>query len=147
MGNGPMNHFGRPNYPEVLVFSLASQETAGTYYGDAVGSLSDCAVLQFTMATTNTSAAASDTLDVYVQTTLDGTNWFDVVHFTQVLGNGGAKSYAAKILAGAAEAEFSTAATLAAGSVRNIVGDKYRVKYVVAGGTADFGFTVYAGGL
>lgn len=150
MGNGPMNHVGRPNYPAVLLFTnaAATQETAGTYYGDAIASLSDCAVLEFRAATTTVSTAANDTLDIYIQTTLDNSNWFDIVHFTQILGNGGAKIYIAKILAGAAESEFAETATLAAGSVRNIVGDQYRVKYVVVDGTtADFGFTVYASGM
>src|SRR3954462_5183744 len=50
------------------------------------------------------SAAATDvgdTLDIKVQTTLDGTNFFDAVYFTQILGNGGAKRYVGKITASA----------------------------------------------
>lgn len=47
----------------------------------------------------NVSEAASlvgDTLDVYLQGSVDGINYNDFIYFTQVLGNGGAKVYEAK---------------------------------------------------
>ena len=64
----------------------------------------------------------------------------DVIWFTQVLGNGGAKTYVAKIeVATAFPAEIDTIATaLTATNARDIIGDEWRVRYVVAGATAAF---------
>ena len=86
-----------------------------------------------------------DTLDVKVQTMIDGTNWVDVVHFTQVLGNGGAKRFVAKIMASTAEALFADA-VIAAGTVRHLLGDEWRINYVQvdADSNASFVFTVKA---
>ena len=94
------------------------------------------------------SAAATevdDTLDVTVQTMIDGTNWIDVVHFTQVLGNGGAKRYIAKISAESSQTMFENATALAAGAIRNIVGNKWRCSWVQVdpgGGADSFTFSV-----
>ncbi len=47
-------------------------------------------ILNVTVAATD----ATDTLDVYVDTSFDGgTTWINIGRFTQVLGNGGAKKY------------------------------------------------------
>ena len=94
-------------------------------------------VLDVTAAATD----AADTLDVSVQTKLDGTNWVDVVHFTQCLGNGGALTYVAKICAGVAQAEFETGTALGAAAVRNLLGDEWRVGYVQADADSDGTFT------
>ena len=83
---------------------------------------------------------AADTLDVTVQTMIDGTNWVDVIHFTQVLGNGGAKRFVAKLMADTAEALFSDA-VIAAGTVRHLLGDEWRINYVQVDGDADASFT------
>lgn len=93
----------------------------------------------------NLTAAATDvgdTLNVYVQTTLDGgSTWTDVVAFTQCLGNGGAKRHVAKIGAEAATTMFENAAALAAGSIRSIIGDAWRVRWDITDGDADASFT------
>ena len=47
----------------------------------------------FTLDVTAAATLAGDTLNVYVQHSPDGTNWDDVVSFTQVLGNGGTKRF------------------------------------------------------
>lgn len=94
--------------------------------------------------TLNVTAAATDvvdTLDVYVQTMLDGTNWVDVVHFTQVLGNGGALRYIAKIVAQIAQAEFEVGTALGAAAIRNLLGDEWRVRYVQVDADTDASFT------
>ncbi len=93
-------------------------------------------VLDVTAAATDN----ADTLDVTVQTLLDGTNWVDVVAFTQCAGDGGAKRHVAKVLAGAAESMFADT-TLAAGNVRNLLGDKWRVSYAQADADSDGTFT------
>lgn len=94
-------------------------------------------VLDVTAAATD----VGDTLDVYVQTLIGG-NWVDVVHFTQVLGNGGAKRYFSKIVADLATAEFENGTSLSAAAVRNFLGDAYRVRYAITdAGTANASWT------
>lgn len=94
-------------------------------------------VLDLTAAATD----ADDTLDVKVQTRLDGTNWVDVVAFTQCLGNGGAKRHFAKIDAGIAQAMFENGSALAAGSVRNLIGEVWRVVHTQVDADSDGSFT------
>lgn len=92
-------------------------------------------ILDVTAAATD----AADTLDVTVETLIDG-DWIDVCSFTQCLGNGGAKRHIAKIVAGVAEAMFADGA-LAAGSIKNLFGDAWRVAYVQADADTDAAFT------
>ncbi|HEY2252499.1 MAG TPA: hypothetical protein VGH74_15605 [Planctomycetaceae bacterium] len=91
-------------------------------------------------------AAAGDTLDVTVQTLIASGIWADVVHFTQVLGNGGAKRFIAKIVGPTAVALYAYAA-LAAGTQKDIFGDYWRVSYTIVDGGAhgqSFTFSVSA---
>lgn len=90
-------------------------------------------VLDVTAAATE----VGDTLNVFVQTKIDGTNWVDVYHATEVLGNGGAKRYIAKVTGALAEAEFENGAALAAAAVRNYIGDEWRARWVVVDADAD----------
>jgi hypothetical protein len=95
------------------------------------------------------SAAATDTgdtLDVYIQHSVDGgTTWDDFVHFTQVLGDGGAKKFQAfwnGLMAPEAEQAAPADATMAAGVKQGPVGSKWRVKWVIVdAGTDDASFT------
>ena len=87
-----------------------------------------------------------DTLNLFVQTLIGG-QWVDVVHFTEILGNGSTKRFFAKIDASLAEAMFENASALAAGSVRNLIGDQWRARYVIVdagGANASFTFTLAA---
>jgi len=102
------------------------------------------AVFQLTVSAAAT--AASDTLDVYVQHSVDGgTTYDDFVHFTQVLGNGGAKKFIAHwqrdvIPTTALHAPADGA--LAAGVLQGPVGSTWRVKWVIVdGGGSDASFT------
>lgn len=111
---------------------LASSARTATSTGEtAVSGLGEFTQAEFQLDVTAAATEAGDTLDVYVQTTIDGTNWIDVVHFTQVLGNGGAKRYVAKINGTEPQAMFENGTALAAGAVRNILGDQYRVRYAI----------------
>lgn len=101
----------------------------------------------FELDLTAAAAASGDTLDVTVQTSVDGTNWVDVVHFTQALGNGGAKRFYAKLSCTEPMTMFENGTALAAAAVRHIVGDRWCVKWAIADGGAHgqaFSFTVYA---
>jgi hypothetical protein len=97
----------------------------------------------------NCTAAATDVGDIlaaFIQTRV-GDMWVDVVAFTTVLGNGGAKRYFAKVSAGLAETMFENASALAAGSVRNLHGDAWRARYTVTDASTDnasFTFSITA---
>lgn len=94
-------------------------------------------VLDVTAAATD----AGDTLDVSIEA-LDGSTYIEVLHFTQVLGNGGAKRFVATIKAEQlAIADISTA-TLAAGNIRHFLTDTIRAKWaIVDSGDANQSFT------
>lgn len=91
----------------------------------------------FVLDVTAAATAAGDTLNVQVQTSLDGTNYIPVVSFTEVLGNGGALRHVAKITSAGTQAMFLSSASLAAGSVRNLIGDKWRVVGTIVDATTD----------
>lgn len=96
----------------------------------------------FTLDVTAAATAVDDTLDVAVQTKVDGTNWVDVCAFTQVLGNGGAKRFGMKTVAGGSQAIYTAGASLAADAIRNIIGDEWRVRWtIVDAATDDASFT------
>lgn len=73
---------------------------------------------------------AGDTLNVFVQTKI-GDDWVDVVHFTEVIGTGGAKKYYAKQTAAGAETMFENATALAAGAIRNLIGSDWRCRWAI----------------
>lgn len=123
-----------------LLASAARLKTAGTN-GDAVRlPIADAYV--FTLDVTAAATDAGDTLDVKVQTLLDGTNWTDVAYFTQCIGTGGAKRYVLKLCPGdVAQAEFAVATALTAGNLRHLAGDAWRVNWVLVDADDDGGFT------
>lgn len=114
-----------------LVLSASSAKTATSAGTTAQDWVPRDGAATFQLDVTAAATEAGDTLDVFVQTTLDGTNWVDVVHFTQVTGNGGAKRHFAKVAATEPQAMFENATALAAGSVRNVVGTTWRARWVV----------------
>lgn len=93
--------------------------------------------VQFVLDVTAAATEAGDTLDVYVQTQLDEANWLDVVHFTQVLGDGGAKRYYSKVTANLATSEFENGAALGAAAVRNFLGRKWRARWAITDVSTD----------
>lgn len=138
-------HVAPSNRQAVTLLASAARIETGT--GSAVANLGEFRALVLQFDVTAAATAAGDTLDVYVQTTIDGTNWVDIHHFTQVLGNGGAKRYFAKVVAEAALTEFENATALGAAANRAIVGNQYRVRWVVVDATTDdasFTFSVTA---
>ena len=96
------------------------------------------------------SAAATDvgdTLDVYIQHSVDGgTTWDDFIHFTQVLGNGGAKTFIARWnpIGAAPESELGAPqdAAMSAGVLQQPIGPNLRVKWAITdAGTDNASFT------
>lgn len=120
---------------------LASAARTATSTGEAAVNVQDIVPrpargMVFCLDVTAAATDAGDLLDVYVQAKI-GDNWVDVVHFTQVLGNGGAKRYYSGIAAGAAVTEFENAAALGAAASRGILGKELRVRYTVTDAGAD----------
>ena len=125
----------------VTLATVTSVATAGT---NTTGVRMPRSMQAMTLVLDVTAAAtdAGDLLDVKVQTMIDGTNWVDVAYFTQVLGNGGAKQFVMKVLANTAETLFAGGTSLTAGALRHIMGDEWRVNYVVVNaGAVDVSFT------
>lgn len=101
----------------------------------------------FLLNVTAVAAGAGDTLDVFVQHSIDdGTNFDDFIHFTQVLGNGGVKKLRAQWLlyGGAPTVPLGPYldGSMAAGVNQGPIGSTWRTKIVVVGGTAAFTFTL-----
>jgi hypothetical protein len=106
----------------------------------------DARAVAFVLDLTDAKTAAGDKLDVYVQVKLDGVNWVDAVHFTQILGNGSnTLRFFAKVTAAGAEAVFENGTALGAAAVRNLIGLVTRVRWaVVSGDTPSFTFSAVA---
>jgi hypothetical protein len=95
----------------------------------------------FTLDVTVDEETVDDTLDVFVQTKIDGTNWIDVVHFPQHVGNAGAKRYIEKVAATPAFGGFENGTTLGVGEVRDLVGDDWRVRFDIVDDSTNASFT------
>ena len=134
----PENFNGRPNVDGIVLLASAARTATGNGSAVQVDGMS-ALILQLDLTAAATDVG--DTLDVYVQTTIDGTNWVDVYHFTQMLGNGGAKRYYGKLLFDAALTEFENAAALGAAAGRSIFGSQYRVRWAITDADVDCSFT------
>ncbi|MDO8751140.1 MAG: hypothetical protein Q7K03_08360 [Dehalococcoidia bacterium] len=87
---------------------------------------------------------AGDTLDVYVDVSLDGSTWLNAVHFTQIIGTDAAsKRYAVLDPSAPGTAEILVTADAAAGVVRpSLFGPQMRARWaIVDAGTDDASFT------
>lgn len=131
---------------------LASAARTASGVSQLPGLFDDVQAGLFLLNVSAAAADAGDTLDVYIQSSADGgTTWNDFVHFTQVLGNGGVKTFLAtwQPLA-TAETEMGAPgdATLGAGAVvQNIQGSVWRVKWVIVdSGDGDQSFTFKVNG-
>lgn len=124
---------------------LASAAQTATSTGEAAVRLPVADAYAFVLDVTAAATDVGDTLNVFVQTRIDdgaGANWLDVVHFTEVLGNGGSKQYVSKIVPVLDTAEYEVGTALGAAAVRNLAGDEWRVRFaIVDAGTDNASFT------
>ena len=140
----PENYNGRPTLANIILQASAAKTATGT--GSEI-TLDGYEAIVFQCELTAAATDAGDTLDVFVQTTIDGTTWLDAVHFTQMLGNGGAKRYISKLSASLALTEYETGTALGAAAVRHIFGSQWRVRWAITDAStqnASFTFSVTA---
>ena len=140
-----------PTQPLTLLVSAARTAT-GTSTTTSVWRYSTCqVVLNVTAAATE----AGDTLDVFLEKSADGgTTWDTFTHFTQVLGNGGAKKFIALVSDGIAPTLTTTYAPKAHADVaasainQGAFGDYWRIAFdivdVATLGNQSFTFSVKA---
>jgi hypothetical protein len=134
-----------PASAQVTLVSSAARTASGTQAVTITApDLYDSAV--FLLSVSAAATEVGDTLDVYVQSSPDGgTTWDDFIHFTQVLGNGGAKKHLAswaQWITAESEMKAPADAALAAGVLQGPVSGTWRVKWVVVdAGTANASFT------
>lgn len=102
--------------------------------------------VNFILDLTAAATATADTLDVYVDVSFDNETWINAVHFTQILGDGGAKRELAKLTVGELndpDAVLDVASDASAGVTRN-VGITPFIRYrsvIVDDGTDNASFT------
>ena len=139
MTQSPEAFMGRPHVNPIAL--LASAARTATSTGETAVTIEGFDTLFFEFDVTAAATDAGDTLDVFIQTKV-GSNWVDIVHFTQAIGTGGAKRYISKITRETALTEFETGTALGAAAVRNIIGSTYRVRYAIVNVSAvDVSFT------
>ena len=100
----------------------------------------------FMLDVTAAATEVGDKLAVFVQREMPNGDWMDLVSFTEVLGNGGAKKLRADVYPGATGGETSATindGALTAGSVADLAwGDALRFKWTVTdAGTDNASFT------
>ena len=123
------------------VLSASAASTATNTGATPVGNLGGYAAMVFILDVTAAATDVGDTLNVFIQTKGHIAEWLDVAHFTEVLGNGGAKTFVTKIETGTAVSEYETGTALAAAAARDIMGDTYRVRWDIVDSDADGSFT------
>lgn len=129
-----------------LIESAARGATAGTN-GTAVYIAGERKRYIFILAVTAAATDVNDTLDVYVDWSLDNSTYYNGGHFTQVLGNGGAKSeYMVFDTTTPGTSAIAISSDAASGAVRpQIFGPYVRLRYVIVdpgAGAASFTFSV-----
>ena len=99
----------------------------------------------FMLDVTAAATDVGDTLDVTVEGSLDGSLFFEVLSFAQVLGNGGAIQHYEPILLTGNSTGFIGSDALAAGDSIAVQALKYRVRWSIVDADADSSFTFSVG--
>jgi hypothetical protein len=124
-----------------LLASAARTESGTSVVNEALSrTLAEAARALFLLEVTAAATAAGDTLNVFIQSSIDGTVWDDFVHFTEVVGDAGAKKYTASwsaLLTPTTAMGAPADGALAAGVKQGSVGTQFRVKWTVVDATTD----------
>lgn len=81
---------------QYIDFKTSGAQTASAT-GDSILLTNSFSSALFVLDVTAAATDVGDLLDVYIDFSGDGTSWINAIHFTQVLGNGGAKKEMAKV--------------------------------------------------
>ena len=101
--------------------------------------------LSLTCNVASAGSSSGDKLDMYVQTKIDGSNWLDVCHFGQVLGDSTGIRMMDKIHANGSVTAFASTDVLAAAAQRDLLGSEWRARWVITSSTdPTFSASVYA---
>lgn len=125
------------------IFVDTNAYTIYTNHGIKLDAIYDqiIAVLDVTAAATD----VGDTLDVYVDTSFDGgASFVNIGHFSQVLGNGGAKKYIMSFKpspVAASNSVLATADQAAAAALQIGFGDRFRYRATTVDANANASFT------
>ena len=133
---------------QTLLASITATATAGIN-SSAVSLTIPANGFHFLLDTTALATEINDTLDLWIQTQLDGTTWIDVIQFVQKLGNGSADLEIATINMATTEADFVNSAMSGVGTQRALFGPSWRTRYVIVdpgAGASSFTFSVVAVG-
>lgn len=98
--------------------------------------------VQFVLTLTAAATLVGDTADITVQTLIGGF-WLDVLHFPQLLGNGGIKTYVGKISMATVVTMFEVGTALGANAQRDLFGDQWAIKWALVG-TGSFTLSIVA---
>lgn len=125
---------------------LAAAARTASGVGSSISLPKNLKALLFLLKVTNADTDAGDTLNIYIQESLDGgTTWNDRVSFTQVIGTDSASAIKAAInceVAPETELGAQADASLAAGSVlQGPVAPLIRPKWIIVDGDGDATFT------
>ncbi|HQJ93171.1 MAG TPA: hypothetical protein PLI71_09895 [Clostridia bacterium] len=119
--------------------------------GTAVTGLDGYGYAVITFDLTVAAAVAGDTFNLYIDTSHDGgTTWTNVVHFTECVGDGGAKRFVATVNSKGANGTAiidGTSDLTTAPDIRHVLGNALRARWVIVDGGAhsqSFTFSVTA---
>jgi hypothetical protein len=127
-----------------LLASGARGATAGTN-GTAVAVLGERKSYTWILDVTAAQTEITDTLDVYIDTLFGTATWINCAHFTQVLGNGGVKTFFTVTVPTNMTTTDAAGTDCAVGVARGVVGSQFRARYVIVdpgGGAALFTFSL-----
>ena len=126
-------------YMDILTLVASAARTASDT--TTVRGLAPYTSAYFMLDVTVAATEAGDKLAVVIQREMPNGDWMDIVSFTEVLGNGGAKKLRADVYPGATGGETSGTindGALTAGSVADLAwGDALRVKWTVTDASTD----------
>jgi len=130
-----------------IITLRASAAEAASATGTGVSFRQAWSEATITLDVTAAATLVGDTLNVYIDALVDGgSKWVNIGAFTQVLGNGGAKTFVMAIGKDnpGATAVYDVTANATAGATRQIgIGTQLRSRSVIAG-TGTFTYSVKA---
>lgn len=132
------NHFIQ-NYSLLIsaARTTSSQTAALTGFGSFRTALIQLAV--------TAQSGATPTLDVYIDSTIDNTNWLNIAHFTQLAATTGRRILQLSEHTASGVSDIDPTTDLPAGTVRQGPwGSSLRVRWVIGGATPSFTFSVAA---